>query len=124
MASAVVARVAGQLVDIDPELQKGTTPLAKLMDGKATRDFQNFRHPTVSQGDYLGPRAIIEGNFKLVIHEQNRGDAKRELFDLQADPAEKSDLLKQQPAVAQKLEAQLHSWQQSVLQSLTGADYN
>jgi arylsulfatase A-like enzyme len=108
---------------IDPELQKGTTPLAKLMDGKATRDFLNFRQPPLSQADYLGPRAIIDGHFKLVIHEQNGGNTRLELFDLQADPGEKTNLLEQQPATAAKLQNQLLSWQQSVLQSLTGADY-
>ena len=40
---------------IDPELQKGTTPLVKLMGGKATRDFINFRHPAITEDDYLGP---------------------------------------------------------------------
>ena len=57
---------------IDPELQKGTTPLAKFMGGKATRDFTNYRHPALTDADYLGPRAIIDGRFKLVIHEQDR----------------------------------------------------
>jgi arylsulfatase A-like enzyme len=114
---------AGAEPYIDPELQKGTTPLAKLMDGKATRDFRNYRYTTTSEADYLGPRAIIDGRFKLVIHEQNGGDAKRELFDLQTDPAEKTDLAGQQSAVIQKLEGRLRQWQQSVLHSLTGADY-
>ncbi len=108
---------------LDPELQKGTTPLAKLMGGKATRDFTNYRHPALSEVDYLGPRAIIDGRFKLVIHERNGGDPNHELFDLHADPAEKADLTQQQPALANKLHTQLRSWQQSVLQSLTGADY-
>ena len=39
---------------IDPKLQEGTTPLAKKSGGKATRDFSNFRHPTISEEDYLG----------------------------------------------------------------------
>ncbi len=108
---------------IDPELQKGTTPLAKLMGGKATRDFTNLRHPTISDSDYVGPRAIIDGNFKLVIHDDKNGEPKRELFDLQSDPAEKTDLIEQQPATAEKLQTALRDWQQGVLQSLTGADY-
>lgn len=108
---------------IDPELQKGTTPLVKRMGGKATRDFTNFRHPEITKDDYLGPRAIIDGRFKLVIHEPKNGNVKRELFDLQADPAEKTNLLEPQGAVADQLQAKLHDWQQSVLQSLTGADY-
>ena len=77
--------------------------LAKFSGGKATRDFSNFRHPALSDADYLGPRAIIDGRFKLVIHEQASGETKQELFDLEADPAEKIDLHTEQPALANKL---------------------
>lgn len=108
---------------IDPKLQQGTTPLVKLMGGKATRDFTNFRHPALTDDDYLGPRAIIDGRFKLVVHEQNKGEVKRELFDLQSDPAEKTDLLEQKQSTADELQTKLRNWQKSVLQSLTGADY-
>ena len=108
---------------IAPELQRGTTPLVKLAGGKATRDFTNFHHTTITDADYLGPRAIIDGNFKLVIHDPKNGDPKKELFDLHADPAEKNNLISQHAAVADKLQTQLREWQQSVLQSLTGADY-
>lgn len=109
---------------IDPELQKGTTPLAKLAGGKATRDFQNFRQPRITHEDYLGPRAIIDGNHKLVIHEAKDGKAKLELFNLAADPAEMTDLLAKEPELARKLQSEMHDWQQSVLNSLTGADYH
>jgi arylsulfatase A-like enzyme len=107
---------------INPELQRGTTPLAKFAGGKATRDFQNFRHPAITDADYLGPRAIIDGRYKLVIHDR-MGAPKHELFDLDADPAEKTDLLIKEPAIATRLQAQLRQWQQSALRSLTGADY-
>lgn len=109
---------------IDPKLQEGTTPLVKKAGGKATRDFQNYRRPAVSEDDYLGPRAIIDGRYKLVIHEQKpAGRPRRELFDLEADPAEKTNLLDQQPETAAKLQTELKAWQESVLQSLSGADY-
>ncbi|HYF34934.1 MAG TPA: sulfatase-like hydrolase/transferase, partial [Prosthecobacter sp.] len=108
---------------IDPELQKGTTPLAKLAGGSPTRNFSNFRHPAITEADYLGPRAIVDGNLKLVIHEQKGGVAKKELFDLQSDPAEKDNLIGSKPAEAEKLEARLRQWQESVLKSLSGADY-
>jgi arylsulfatase A-like enzyme len=108
---------------IDPELQKGTTPLVKLQGGKATRDFQNFRQPPLDTADYLGPRAVIDGHWKLVIHEPKQGDPEYELFDLEADPAEKNNLIGQQPAVAKKLQEQMRAWQDSVLHSLTGGDY-
>ncbi|MEN3944167.1 sulfatase-like hydrolase/transferase [Prosthecobacter sp. SYSU 5D2] len=109
---------------INPQLQEGTTPLVKKSGGKATRDFTNFRHPEITEEDYLGPRAIIDGNNKLVIHEPKKGGkATLELFDLQADPAEKTNLLDQQPDIAKKLQTQLRQWQEGVLKSLTGADY-
>ncbi|MFO1483809.1 MAG: sulfatase-like hydrolase/transferase [Verrucomicrobiaceae bacterium] len=108
---------------IDPEQQIGTTPLVKKMGGKATRDFTNFRHPTITDADYLGPRSIIEGDHKLVIQEQKDGTAKIELFDLKTDPAEKKNLFEQEPEIAQKLQAKLRKWQGSVLKSLTEADY-
>ncbi|HVX61434.1 MAG TPA: N-acetylgalactosamine-6-sulfatase, partial [Pirellulales bacterium] len=107
---------------INPELQQGTTPLVKLMNGKPTRDFKNYRQPPITEDDYLGPRAIIDGRFKLVLHEQPKG-AKRELFDLAADPAEKVNLFEQQPAIAERLQTELRDWQQSVLSSLAGQDY-
>jgi arylsulfatase A-like enzyme len=83
----------------------------------------------LSEADYLGPRAIVEGNFKLVIHEENKkgnspaGAAKQELFDLQADPAEKTHLMEQKPDVAKELQGEMRRWQDSVLHSLTGSDY-
>jgi arylsulfatase A-like enzyme len=108
---------------IHPELQEGTTPLVKLMDGKATRDFKNFKHPPLSDEDYLGPRAIIDGHHKLVIHETRTDEPLTELFDLDADPAEKANLLERQPELAARMQTHLRRWQDSVLHSLTGADY-
>lgn len=110
---------------IDPKQQEGTTPLAKLMGGKATRDFKNLRHPgDIIDADFLGTRSIIEGHFKLIIHEGKKsGGEQTELFDLAADPAEKNSLSKQQPEKVLQLQGKLRDWQESVLKSLTGADY-
>lgn len=109
---------------IDPKQQEGTTPLVKLMGGKATRDFQNLRHPgEIIAADFLGPRAIIDGHFKLVIHDGKKAStSKTELFDLETDPAEKTSLAVQNARV-QRLQTQLRAWQESVLKSLTGGDY-
>ncbi len=117
------SKSAGAKPWIDPRWQQGTTPLVKKMNGKATRDFTNFHHDTITENDYQGPRAIIDGQHKLVIHERGDADPKVELFDLQADPAEKHDLSQQQKNVTDQLQAKLHAWQDSVLKSLTGADY-
>jgi arylsulfatase A-like enzyme len=107
---------------IDPELQKGTTPLVKLgPDGGATRNFQNLHHPDIQEQDFGGPRAMLDNRFKLVI-DGGTGTGK-ELFDVRSDPAEKKNLIATHAAEARKLEQQLRAWQQSVLESLTGADY-
>ncbi|MBX3439888.1 MAG: sulfatase-like hydrolase/transferase, partial [Planctomycetaceae bacterium] len=108
---------------IEPSLQTGTTPLVKLMRGKPTRDFNNFRHPDITEDDYHGPRAIIDGDLKLVVHEEPEGNIRRELFQLRSDPAEKTDLSGVDPASAARLQARLREWQESVLTSLSGADY-
>lgn len=108
---------------IDPELQKGTTPLVKLAGGIATRNFQNFHHPDIQEQDFKGPRAVLDNRYKLVVDGESSERATQELFDLRADPAEKNNLIATQPAVAAKLGQQLRAWQQSVLESLTGADY-
>ena len=107
---------------IDPALQEGTTPLVKRSGGKATRNFLNFHYPAIDAADHIGPRAIIEGDHKLVIREK-KGETSIELFNLKADPAEISNLIDQNPGLARKLRADLRQWQDSVLKSLTGGDY-
>ena len=106
---------------IDPELQSGTTPLVKIMDGKYTRSFRNFHHPAINQADFKGPRSVLDGTYKLVI--DGEPGATKELFNLANDPLEKENLVDAEPEVAQQLEAKLWQWQNSVLESLTGADY-
>lgn len=121
------ARFSGMKAEpyLDPALQEGTTPLVKKMEGKATRDFKNHRHPALAEADYRGDRTLIEGDHKLVIHEARKGGGARiELFDLKADPAEKDDLSARQPERVRDLQAKMREWQAGVLRSLTGADYS
>jgi arylsulfatase A-like enzyme len=117
------ARRKGQAPEpyIDPELQKGTTPLAKLMHGIATRNFVNNRYNEIRQEDFAGPRVILDDRHKLVVDGQKGSDM--ELFDLWTDPGETKNLLESEPGVARKLQARLREWQQSVLHSLRGDDY-
>ncbi len=117
-----IARHPGAKPTLDPELQKGTSPLVKLgPDGTATRNFSNFEHSEIRPEDFAGPRAVLDNRFKLVV-DGTRGSG-RELFDIRADPAEKTNVIAAHPEVAQRLEQRLRTWQQSVLESLTGADY-
>jgi arylsulfatase A-like enzyme len=107
---------------IDPDLQKGTTPLVKLMNGIATRNFENYHHPKSSLADIGGPRVFLDNDFKLVI-DQSATTAK-ELYDLGDDPAEEINLISQQPQRAHQMERRLNAWRSSVLNSLSGGDYN
>ncbi len=111
----------GERPYIDLQLQQGTTPLVKQMNGIYTRNFRNFHHPQIVEADYAGPRAIMDNRFKLVVDGQKNNGI--ELFDIEADPAETKNLADQQPQVAKDLQRQLRQWQESVLTSLTGADY-
>ncbi len=46
---------------IDPKLQEGTTPLVKMLHGKFTRTFLNFKYDQVSENDFTSKkRAILE----------------------------------------------------------------
>lgn len=108
---------------IDAKLQAGTTPLVKMMAGRYTRNFRNFHHPTIIESDYTGARALLDNNYKLVIRNARNGKARKELFDLRKDPAEKTNLIDTHPNVAAQLERQMRTWQTSVLTSLTGQDY-
>jgi arylsulfatase A-like enzyme len=107
---------------IDPELQKGTTPLVKLMGGIPTRNFVNQRYEEIREGDFGGPRVLLDNEYKLVI-DGGRGSGV-ELFDLRKDPGETTNLVQSKPAVARRLEAELRKWQESVLHSLRGEDYS
>jgi len=61
--------------------------------------------------------------------QNKRGDLQlKPCFDrrasgLRKDQAEKNNLIETHPKIAVKLEQQLRAWQQSVLDSLTGANY-
>ena len=57
------------------------------------------------------------------MQETKAGTEKVELYDLQADPAETTNLAAKLPKRVTELRAQLRDWQESVLRSLTGADY-
>jgi len=110
---------------IDPELQKGTTPLVKLSGGIPTRNFRNIRFARIREGDHGGTRTVLGNRYKLVIHGGKSGEeGKRELFDLHSDPAENENLADREPGRVAEMGELLREWQESVLASLTGADYD
>lgn len=70
-----------------------------------------------------GPSAWIDGPFKLHRVPGKNGSARFTLFNLQSDPAEKTDLSSQQPERTAKMSAELAAWRRSVVDSLNGQDY-
>ena len=108
---------------IDPILQEGTTPLVKMMAGKYTRTFRNFHYTKISEQDFGGARTVLDNRYKLVVDAQSGNKSTIELFDLTNDPAEEQNLIGSHKKIAEKMEKQLRDWQQSVLESVTGADY-
>jgi arylsulfatase A-like enzyme len=106
---------------IDPELQKGTTPLVKLMGGIPTRNFVNNRYTDIREEDFGGPRVILDNQHKLVV--DGKKDSGIELFDLRTDPGETNNIMDASPDRAKELETRLRQWQESVLRSLLGKDY-
>ncbi|MEM9282679.1 MAG: sulfatase-like hydrolase/transferase [Verrucomicrobiota bacterium] len=108
---------------IDPELQKGTTPLVKESGGILTRNFRNYHHPTIRDDDYLGDRAWIDGRYKLFVRDREDGSTNFQLFDLHQDVDESFDLASENIAKVEEMAASLRTWQESVLRSLRGDDY-
>ena len=91
------------------------------MRGLFTCNFRNDHHSNITQENFHGARAIISGDYKLVIDgDKNTGI---ELFHLRKDSAESNNLAKSQTALAKKLQLQLRDWQESVLNSLMEDDY-
>jgi len=66
-----------------------------------------------------GPSAWSDNRYKLV----KLGPNKWELYDLMADLAETIDLAAQHPEIVNRMKAELENWQQSVLRSCRGEDY-
>jgi arylsulfatase A-like enzyme len=108
---------------IDPELQRGTTPLVKKMGDVFTRNFTNVHVTEITDRDFEGARAWLDNRYKLIIA-QRGGESGKELYDLREDPAEANNLIESKPEIARELEQQLRAWQKSVLHSLTGTDYD
>jgi arylsulfatase A-like enzyme len=108
---------------INPVLQEGTTPLAKMMAGKYTRTFRNLKYTNVSENDYSGGRTVLGDRYKLVLEGDSPNNSGFELYDILNDRAETTNVADAHPDVVAEMNKQLQSWQQSVLNSLTGADY-
>jgi arylsulfatase A-like enzyme len=108
---------------IEPELQRGTTPLVKMMGNIRTRNFSNVHYSEITDDDFGGSRVWLGNRYKLIVQNRKDGEPKSQLYDVREDPAETKDFAETKPEVAAAMQAELREWQQSVLESLTGADY-
>ena len=108
---------------IAPRLQQGTTPLVKMLGNRYTRNFTNFHYPEIREQDFGGSRVLLANRYKLIVRSRTGKPDTAELYDVREDPSEKQNLAKSEPQVVRRMETKLRAWQQSVLESLTGADY-
>ena len=95
--------------------------MVKQRLGIFTRNFRNYYYTEITEGDFKGERAIISGDYKLVI--DGEMDSGIELFNLRSDSAETKNIAGSQPAMVKKLKKEMRDWQASVLHSLMEADY-
>jgi arylsulfatase A-like enzyme len=108
---------------IDPELQEGTTPLEVKRHGKFTRTFTNCVYTEIKEEDFQGERVMMDDRYKLVVDGETPNAKGFELYDLLKDPGETQNLADAHPERVQAMATALRAWQESVLNSLTGADY-
>ncbi len=115
-----ITRIGAKPYFTDAE-QQGTTPLVKFAGNFRTRNFRNYHQPPIKEADYGGARVWLAGRYKLVI--PSKADRKPELYDLQIDPAEKTNIVEEKPALYSRMARELRLWQSSVLSSLREKDY-
>ncbi len=106
---------------VEEQVAKGTTPTPGCPDGI---DFRNHQHPKPVTDVFIGECAWVNDRYKLLIHRGKRGETPApELYDLQDDPKEKTNIADANPEVTQQMLKELRAWQTEVETSLTGADY-
>jgi arylsulfatase A-like enzyme len=71
----------------------------------------------------LGHAAWMEGSFKLHRLVRKERAASYQLFDLEKDRAEKTDLAESMPEQVERMKKGLADWQKSVINSYKGGDY-
>ena len=78
-----------------------------------------FWHPAGDDVFSKSRVAWIDNQYKL----HKRGEDKYELYDLQADMSETTDIAARHPKIVERMKADMASWQKSVISSNRGDDY-
>ncbi|MFM7206448.1 MAG: sulfatase [Planctomycetaceae bacterium] len=100
------------LVDLaggTPGRQLDGASLAPLLRGGAVARERLFWHFPCYVGRATPASAVREGRYKLVEFFEDGGHV--ELYDLEADPGERTDLARTKPEQAARLAGALHAWQ-------------
>ena len=96
--------------------------LLLLLDGKMKERPQPLGFWQSNSGDHPtlngGPSAWSDNRYKLV-----KTPKQFELYDITADIAETTDIAAEHADVVARMKGELEAWQQSVLRSFAGADY-
>ena len=82
--------------------------------------------PTFEDNTRRGHAAWLDWPWKLHRIEQGKGESQKtivELYNLTTDPDEKSNVSAQHPEKVKKMKSALEAWQDGVLNSWEGADY-
>ena len=94
--------------------------LLPLIEGRITERPQPIAFETGRHRNRTPTFALIGNHYKLISQLDQSQDL---LFDLQADPAESTNLLRKDPDRAQAMREQLEEWRTSCARSLKGEDY-
>ena len=65
----------------------------------------------------------LKNQFKLIAEGKSPNEKGFELYDIQNDPGETENLADEHLEIVEEMQVQIRNWQESVLNSLTGADY-
>lgn len=89
---------------------------------KNVHEFPN--HQRNKHGSYPGHAALLDWPYKIhVIRHQKTGKNRYELYDLEKDPMETTDLIHRDTIITKKMKWAIDQWQSSVIDSLNGKDY-
>jgi arylsulfatase A-like enzyme len=105
------------------ELLKAQAAGKDLPPHPSSQQAADLPDPKYSGETFPGHAALIDGDWKLHRIEGKNGQAKWELYNLELDPAETTDVADQQDKRLAIMQSQLQVWLTSVTNSLNGDDY-
>ena len=113
-----IVELLGLPADVLLQPQDGTS-LAKLLGGEI-----GTRNKPIPFSCF-GNTALLDNHYKLlhVGKSRNRGPLQYELYHLEEDPRESTNLFESRPAVAKRMQAAMQAWNRSMKASVAGKDY-